>query len=154
METRIFKHKIQWTASLSSGETLFEGKGDYEDVQDGRPSPYNRLLKYITENKLEIMSFGLYTEDGRTYHLPSISERYKIPYFNDEARPYDYNIFRYVESPVTGSETSITQDKIEKWFTVAEAFYTNFRVQIWVDERDTRNCRVHILPMEILKQNG
>ena len=59
MKTREFKHKIQWTASLSNGETLFEGKGEYKDIQDGRKSPMQRLFKYVADYGLSITSFGL-----------------------------------------------------------------------------------------------
>jgi len=152
MKTREFKHKIQWTASLSNGETFFEGKGDYKDIQDGRKSPIQRLFKYVTRHNLEITSFGLYHQNGTTIHLPSLSKRYNIGLLESEARPIDYNLFRYVDAEVSVSpedsnkEIKLDPNGFKSWWTVAEGIYENFRVQIWVDENNPKNSRVHILP--------
>ena len=35
--------------------------------------------------------------------------------------------------------------KISEWFTTIEAIYKDYKLQLWVDELDTRNCWVLVL---------
>ncbi len=61
METQ----KPKWTVSLSNGETLYEGKNEYEH-SEGEPTPWRRLLNYIEEEELSITSLALYNDKQRS----------------------------------------------------------------------------------------
>lgn len=150
METRNIKHKVKWFASLSNGETFFEGKGDFAEV-DGELSPFQKLIKYTLDKKVLITSLGLVTENGGHFHLPYASN--KRPVFGiweKGLKPIDYNVFRHLGSnmnaPVGDGEINI--DHIDDLWTVAEAVYAEARVQIWVNELNPKESRVLVLENE------
>lgn len=153
MDTRIIsEHKINWTASLSNGATFFEGKGDFAELE-GIKSPFQRLIDYTIDNHVEITSFGLYVGKN-TFHLPSITGRYKIGFLDKELKPIGYNVFRYVDADLNGDKPSddgsihIEKKDIKAWWTVAEAIYADFKLQIWVNEFNVDVCRVHLVPIK------
>ena len=143
MNTRIqSEHKVNFTASLSNGETIYEGKGDYKEVA-GQPSPFQQLQSYLIENKLTITTLGLYTSDGRSFFLPTTSGRHNIGKLQEEFKPYDYNLFRYMDASMNMNGEI---ESIDRHFTVIEALFEKYKLQLWVNELDTRSARVHLVP--------
>lgn len=128
-------HDVQWFVGLSNGENAHEGVGRFEMVP-GEPSPWQRLLRYVAQEKLEITSICLRTADGRSYSLPSAGRNPKFKAFADAPKPYGYNFFRKMAADVVGSSGS-EPDR----FTVIVALYPTFVAELWVDER-TLNCWV------------
>lgn len=140
------KHNVLWQVSLSNGETFFEGKGDYIEIA-GEPSPWQRLYKYTIKNNLLITSLSLYTTDGRTFNLPSAGKAPRFAEFSELEKPLDYHVERHLarEHKVAGMQAQET--KISDWFTVAVAIYPNYKLEIWVDEKNTRNSWVLVIPV-------
>ena len=138
------KHNVKWQVSLSNGETFFEGKGKFVEIP-GEKSPWQRLIAYTAEHKVTITSLGLYTKDGRTFNLPSLGRNPKFREFSLLPPPLDYDVNRHIsrEMDVTGKE--ITGTKISEWFTLAVAIYPDFQLQLWVDERNTKNSWVLVV---------
>jgi hypothetical protein len=132
-------HLVKWKASLSNGETFYECKGDYQDIPD-QLSPWQRLQKYISDNKLEMTSLSLYTDKGQTWQLPSSGTN---PKFRQESKkPLDFNMFRKVSREARVVNLKAEKDKRTEWFTVISAIYPDGEIQIWVDEYNTNNCWV------------
>jgi hypothetical protein len=134
-----FKHNVKWFVSLSNGETLYESKGNYCDIK-GEPSPWLRLLKYTQENKLEITSCGLYTDDGKIFNLPSNGKNPKFKDFAEIEKPLDYLVCRKLARDIVMVGDRPQKTEISDWFTVAKAFYPTYTLEIWVDENNTNNC--------------
>jgi hypothetical protein len=135
MET-LFKHNVKWKISLSNGETFYEGKGKFKDIS-GLKSPFQRLLDYTLDTKTYITSLSLYTDDGKSFNLPSAGKRPQFKEFSNLEKPLDYNICRKITRKISriGFET-------DEWFTVAEAIYPKYKLQLWVDEKNPKNCWV------------
>jgi len=143
-----YKHKVKWHASLSNGGSFFEGKGDFSE-RKGEKSPWQRLITYTVENKVEITSLSLYTDDGRTFNLPSAGKNPNFKEFVDIEKPIDYNAFRKLGQNHNvvreGGEARITGSEIADLFTCIEAIYPDYRLQLWVDEFNTENCWVLVI---------
>ncbi len=141
MET-LFKHNVKWKISLSNGETFYEGKGKFKDIS-GLKSPFQRLLDYTLDTKTYITSLSLYTDSGQSFNLPSSGNRPRFNEFNNLSKPIDYNIFRKMAKNISkdGSE-------ISDWFTVAEAIYPDYKLQLWVDEKNYKNCWTLVVNIE------
>jgi len=139
---------VFWQVSLSNGETFFENKGRFVEIPN-ELSPWQKLYKYIAENKLLITSLSLYTNDGRTFNLPSAGKNPKFKPFNDAPKPIDYNFFRAIAREFTGmqegNKATIINTKISDWFTIIEASYPSYKLQLWVDNRNTKNCWVLVV---------
>lgn len=131
------KENVKWFVSLSNGETFFEGKGKFT-VVNGEPSPWNKLLQYLKDKELRITSIGLYTDDGRTFNLPSAGRNPKHFVFQEKDKPIGYNMFR-------AFGTDKTPNAIADIYTVIEAKYDNYKLQLWVSENDTSNCWVVVV---------
>lgn len=142
-------HKAKWQVSLSNGETFFEGKGSFKEIE-GELSPWQRLIRYTADKKIEITSLSLYTDDGRTFNLPSLGKNPKFRPFLEVDKPIDYNLARYVARDISGikegNEGKVTSVKVSDWFTVAEAVYSTYKLQLWVDENNPKNCWVSVVP--------
>jgi len=123
----------KWIAGLSNGETLVEGKDKVAHIK-GEDSPWWKLQKYIKENKLTIHSFGIWVGD-KHFNLPSIK-----PKFEGEV-PLSYNCFRKVVSDVFTGEN----DTLKESYICAEAIYKDYKVQVWVDEKDTNKSWVNLI---------
>lgn len=123
-------HNVKWKISLSNGETLHEGKGNYKEVK-GEVSPTQRLYKYIEENNLTITSLSLYTDSGYTYNLHSLGTNPQFHIFNRGEKPIEYKVFRQLGTNV-GNKSDL--------YTVAQATYKHFSLQLWVDENNPKNC--------------
>lgn len=138
-------HNVKFKVSLSNGETFFEGKGDYVLIP-GELSPWQRLQKYIADKQLLITSLSLYTDDGRTFNLPSAGRDPKFRPFATAEKPLDFNYCHYVarEHDIVGQQ--IVNTVPSDWFTVIEAIYQTYTLQLWVDENNTRNSWVLVVP--------
>lgn len=121
----------QWKVSLSNGESYTEGVAPFEIIK-GEVLPWKRLIKYVTENNLKITSLSLIGA-GNTYNLPSAGKNPKFRAFDLHEKPQDFNHFRML-----GIENSKNNDL----YAVAEAVYTNYKLQLWVDENNPKNCWV------------
>lgn len=136
--------QTKFIASLSNGETVVEGKGDFAYI-DGLPMPWPRLVRYAVENQLTITSLSLFTPDGRTFTLPSRGRNPKFKAFDSAEKPLDYQIERKVareQSAVKLEDGTIKATgpvQLKGHYTVGVAFFGDHKVEIWVDEFDTRN---------------
>jgi len=130
-----------WQVSLSNGQTFFEGKGDFTEIKSAL-SPWQRLLKYMSVNNAQITSLSLYTRDGRTFNLPSVGKNPKFRPFAVAEKPIDYMLERYY-----GQDMDITGKGIgpSDHFTTISAVYADYRLQLWVDENNTRNSWVLVV---------
>ena len=124
METQ----NVKWIASLSNGETIHEGKNEYE-FKENELSPWQRLLKHIDKKKLMITSLALYTDKGQRWNLPSAGNNPRFKIFLETEKPIGYKFFRKVGADVF-SGTITKQDD----FAVIEAVYPNYKLQIWVKD--------------------
>ena len=134
-------HLVKWKVSLSNGETLFEGKGDYQDIPN-QPSPWQRLQKYISDNKLEITSLSLYTDKGQTWQLPSSGSNPKFSEFAKVKKPLDYDMCRKIAREAKVVKMATEKAVVAEWYTVIKAIYKDYELQIWVSELNTNNSWV------------
>lgn len=137
-------HKVKWQVSLSNGETFFEGKGNYKEIPDVK-SPWQRLVQYVAVNKLKITSISLYTDFNQTFNLPSSGNNPKFKPFLDAEKPIDYNMCRYMSREMDVVKSEVKGVKISEWFSVIEAIYSTYKLQLWVDENNTKNCWVLVV---------
>lgn len=121
---------VQFIVSLSNGETIYEGKGDYTRLA-GQPSPWMRLMHYIAVNKLTITSLNLYTPDGHVHKLPSIGNNPKFRAFTDVIKPIKYNFKRIIAK-------DIVPNAQEEIFVVIEAIYLDYVLSIWVSDNNPK----------------
>lgn len=132
------KEKVKFVVGLSNGEVLTEGKGILEKVP-GEDSPWWKLQKYLLQNKLEIKSMSLYSKTktgNRHYHLPNEANK-----FNGEV-PIAYNCFRMYAGDV------LVNNARYEHYTVMEAHYEDYKVQLWVSEIDPDKCWVNLVKLE------
>lgn len=128
------QHTVLWSVSLSNGETLYEEKGAFQTIR-GELSPWQRLLKYLSETNTVITSLSLYTKEGRRFNLPSNGANPKFKEFGLHVKPVFYKMFRKIGFDAQGGNRDV-QDV----YTVAEATYEDGKVlQVWVDNA-THNC--------------
>jgi hypothetical protein len=134
--------KVLFTAGLSNGETVAEGKGNFEEIE-GALSPWRRLVAYLEESKATITSLSLYTADGQRWHLPSAGKNPKFKEFADMPKPVSFRFFRKY-----GADTMGPNAGVEDRYTVIEATYgklvpcpdaPTFKVQVWVDENTLKS---------------
>lgn len=116
---------VLFKASLSNGENVYEGKGKYHRYPN-KPAPWRRLLTYCKKNRLSITSVSLYTRDGRTFNLPSAGNNPKFHAFTETDKPYSYRFFRKMGQNLDSNRADL--------FTVVEANYDTYVLQLWVDE--------------------
>lgn len=141
--------KVFFQVSLSNGETFYEGKGNFVKI-DGQLSPWLRLIKYTIEKKVLITSLSLYTYDKheklpRTFNLPSAGRDPKFAPFAVAEKPLD---FKY--GHVLAQEHDVVNNVVVKstptdWFAFIEAIYPTYKLQLWVDESNTRNSWVLVV---------
>lgn len=149
METRIpTVHTVKWKASLSNGETFYEDKAPFEEIEN-QPSPWTRFVTYVAEKKATITSLALYTEDGRTFNLPSLGKNPNFQPFREVDKPIDYQIERRMGSEISGTrdgdKLNVEDIKMSDWFTVAIAIYPTYKLQLWVDNQNPKNCWVLVV---------
>ncbi len=132
-------HNIKWTVSLSNGETLYEGKGDFKEVE-GEDSPYRKLLKHLDKKDLKITSLGLYNDNNSRWNLPSAGKNPKFKAFDDAEKPKDYRFFRKI-----GADILSGVPKNEEVFAVIEAQFENYKLQLWVRDDSPHESWVLVL---------
>lgn len=132
METR--QYRVFFKVSLSNGENIYENKGDYLRIPGELP-PWERLKQYISDSNLTITSLDLYTDEGNTFNLPSSGQNPKFKAFADSLKPSSYNFFRRAGS-----------DYGKGWevYAVAEAIFSNYILQMWVNNNNPDNSWVLI----------
>jgi hypothetical protein len=120
-------HFFRWAVGLSNGETYYEYKSKLPSWKD--------LLNYIEQNNLTITSLLLYTVDGRRYILPSNGKRPKFAPFQQEEKPLRYSMRRYLAGEMNMGGQSVGNDvKKAEHYTVIEAEYESYKLQLWADE--------------------
>lgn len=128
-------HNVYWIASLSNGDTITEGKGDYT-VTTGELSPYQRLLAFCRDNDVHLTSISLATRDGKRWNLPSAGRDPKFHAFASLPQPVSYKMFRKVAmdaNSIEGMQNAPKQDV----HTCIEARYADGRcLQVWVNEEN------------------
>lgn len=143
------KHNVKFKVSLSNGETYYEGKAPFEEIVN-QPSPWQRLIRYTIDKKCTITSLALYTDSGQTFNLPSLGKNPKFKEFATlKEKPIDFQVSRKIatEMDVVKTEAgyNTSNRKVAEWYTVAEAIYPSYSLQLWVDEQDTKNCWVLVV---------
>lgn len=137
-------HKIKWQVSLSNGEMCYEDKDAFIEVA-GELSPWQKLLHYTTVRKVTLTSLSLVV-DGRTFNLPSAGRNPKFRVFDAGQNPLVYNMFRAYAREAGYGKDGLAESGSDL-FTVAEAVYRDYKLQIWVDEHDPRNSWSVVLPI-------
>ena len=132
--------QIKWVASLSNGETLYEGKGDYKKVS-GELSPWQKLKQHLDNENLRITSLALYSDDGRRFNLPSTGTNPKFRAFSQAEKPESYRFFRQV-----GVDVKNGQKENEEHFAVIQAEYADGKkLQVWVRDHKPHESWVLIV---------
>jgi len=143
------RHQVKWQVGLSNGETFFEGKGNFDYI-DGAPSPWLRLFDYLAEKKCRITSLSLFTDTGQRWNLPSAGNRPKFKAFYEAEVPVDFNCFRKLGEDKKGiregNELTVTETVSQDLFTVAQAEFENYFLEVWVNEANTKHAWTLILP--------
>lgn len=128
-------HKVKWQVSLSDGQTLFEDKGDFA-VVPGELSPWNKLLKYIEDNSLAITSLSLYTDDGRTFNLPSLGKNPKFRAFDLATKPTKLMLERKFAVDADDKDNPDMFTTICAWYDFENII---IKLSIWVSEANPNN---------------
>lgn len=138
--TKLPEPKISFIACLSNGEIAVENKTPWEWI-DNSPSPWNRLIRYAAKKKVNITSVSLLLPNGKTLTLPLASGKSRfIGYANitPEEKPLDFEVKRYLERAMQGTAqngvATIEKVGIREFYTIAEAIYKDFTLQLWVSE--------------------
>lgn len=129
------EEKVRFVCGLSDGSMLVEGTGVLK--KDGTDSTWIKLQNYLREKNLKISSMSLISKTkvgNRHYHLPN--EIVKFQGYEGKV-PKDYNCFRRV---YTNDGNTLTG-----YYTVIEAIYNDYRVQLWVSEVDNDKCWVNLV---------
>jgi hypothetical protein len=137
--------RVRWKASLSNGETLYEGKGKYQWV-DNEKSPWQKLMDYIANEILEITSLSLMNDGGQNFHLPSNGKNPRSTIFANIEKPLDYRMFRSVSSSLILIGSRANERNLDSKYAVIEATYPEYRLQLWVSEFNPENCWTVVLP--------
>lgn len=119
---------VKWVCSLSNGQTLYEGKGDY---QEGGLSPWLKLKKYLEENReVFITSLSLYTDEGHRWNLPSAGKQPKFRELEKCEKPLKYTFFRKAGMDMDMGGGNRETER----YAVIEASYKDYKIQVWVRE--------------------
>lgn len=143
-KTHLPDPRVSFTASLSNGEIIVENKGDWCWV-DGLKSPWQRLIRYAVEKKLAITSLSLITPNGQILTLPPIGKAHFVAYVGipEADRPLDFEVKRYLarEMSANGAKGTVEIESvaIKEFYTIAEAIYKDFTLQLWVNELNPAN---------------
>lgn len=122
-------HKALFKVSLSNGETLFEGKGDYQEIE-GQPSPWLRLLLHLRDTGAYITSLSIYAE-GRRYNLPPMGKGGpRFTAFDQCPRPVGFAFFRKLGQDMNAEKENVGAEDI---FAIAQAqMQDGTFLEIWV----------------------
>ena len=117
---------IKWSVGLSDGQNIYEDKGDYKRVE-GELSPWLKLMEYIDNNDVEITSLSLYTDEGRRWNLPSTGNP-KFRELREVEQPDELKFRRKLSKDLVSGN--------EKRYAVIEAHYEDYKVQLWVRNKE------------------
>lgn len=126
--------KISWKVGLSNGFNFTEGKGETFKEVPGELSPWLKLQEYLKKENAHITSMCLVTEDNRTFNLPSAGNNPKFRMFQELDKPTEFKFFRAFASDSNGGNPD--------YFAVIQATYPNYKLELWVDETNPKNCWV------------
>ena len=142
-------NRVKWQVSLSNGETLYEDKGNFVRVA-GEKSPWQKLISYMAFKEVYITSLSLYTDDGQRFNLPSAGNNPKFSMFDLIDKPLDYSFCHKLlqdhDVVYEGDKASITGTQIVAEYTVIEAIYKEYRLQVWVSDNDPRISWAVVVP--------
>lgn len=126
-------HRVLWNVSLSNGENFREGSGRFEETEGG-PSPWQQLLKYIEEAGASITALWLSCPNGARHTLPTmgIRDNPKLSAFHDREKPQRLRCFHRIAGDA-GADGEIVNADL---YTIAEATFKNYKLQIFVSEHD------------------
>jgi hypothetical protein len=122
--------RLEWKISLSNGKNFKES--DF----DGENAPWLALKEYLEKENLKITSLCL-VDGNRTFNLPSSGNNPKFRAFINVSKPIKYNFFRMLGSDITGEDRQL--------FSVIEAIYSNYKLQLWVNEYNPNSCHVLVI---------
>lgn len=123
----------RWKVGLSNGAVHVEGH-DLFQVVPGELSPWLKLMEYLKQRDLTITSLSIIS-GGDTFNLPSAGNNPKFKAFADAKKPLSFNFYRMLGADLNG-------DRKTDLFSVAEAVYTTYRLQLWVEDFNPQNCWV------------
>lgn len=137
-------HRVLWNVSLSNGENFHEGSGSFEEIE-GELSPWNKLQRYLNGmGALEITSLWLSCPSGARHVLPSRSNRNRhqpfLHAFHSAEKPHTLRCFRRLSQAVGDVDES------KDLYTVAEASFENYKLQIFVSEHDPNVSWALVVP--------
>jgi len=130
--------KALWCASLSDGSTFQEGKGEFRIIE-GQPSPFQRLLLFVSEGNLRVTSLSLYCGD-RHWSLPSAGRNPKFRAFENAPKPEAYRFFRTAGADSCGSRAGVT----DRFAVVEAAYQDGSRMQLWVEDATLNSWAVRV----------
>ena len=137
-------HRVLWNVSLSNGENFREGSGPFVEVEGG-DSPWNQLLAYLhDEVGAHITAIWLTCPGGARHVLPSLGIKHKplLHAFHSAEPPISLRCFhRQASDPTKPGEA-------KDLYTVAEATFKDYRLQIFVSEHDPNVSWSLVIPDE------
>jgi hypothetical protein len=122
--------RLQWKISLSNGTNFTESNFD------GKNPPWLMLKDYLLKENLKITSLCL-IDGKRTFNLPSAGNNPKFRAFVNAQKPVDYNFFRMLGTNIAGQDLEL--------FSVIEAIYSDYKLQLWVNEYNPDSCHVLVI---------
>lgn len=128
-------YNVKWTVSLNNGETHYEGKGLFQEIE-GDLSAWNKLNLYLKENNLNITYLALYTDNGKRWNLPSLGKNPKFKAFDTAEKPIKYVMERKIGLDWDNKDETDIYTTINAWFNIQGEQY---KLSIWVDEKNTNN---------------
>lgn len=128
-----FNRNVKWKASLSNGETFYEGKKPFELIV-GELSPWERLKEYLTAKELSITSLSLYTDDSKNFHLPSSGNNPRFKLFSEVEKPQGFRYQRQMAVDLWGKNAGKEETIVSVW-----AIYADYELGIVINEDDSRS---------------
>jgi hypothetical protein len=148
-------HRVLWNVSLSNGENFREGSGRFVEIEGGL-SPWQQLKVYLLEwptGRIHITALWLTCPNGARHVLPSMGIRHKplLSKFHEAEPPTGLRCFRKLGGNATPGDPEI---KDKDLYTVGEATFETYKVQIFVSEHDPNLSWVLVTPNESAMATG
>ncbi len=131
------QHQALFQVSLSNGETIFEGKGDYQGIE-GQPSPWQRLLSHLAVSAATITSLAIYA-GARRYMLPSVGKGGpNFIAYQEAPRPIGFTFYRKLGQNLNATMQPTSNAEV---FAVAQATMPDgSKLELWVSDENPDNC--------------